>query len=199
MGGTFCRQEKCPGPLEAGSCAPQSRGAPVPGSDRSQSQRPPRKTPLNCRDALTSRGFAVVRMSRRRRLLQMSDYHPPRPGHPAPGPVPGAPRTQLRPAGPHLPRCEAADPADSSRYNIGENLPLPPHPLPPACFGDLLLLFVLWKHVSESRAPTGGGARAGAGCQSQAVTGCQSVTGWEARPAAQRGISRPVALKPVQL
>lgn len=54
MGGTFCRQEKCPGPLEAGSCAPQSRGAPVPGSDRSQSQRPPRKTPLNCRDALTS-------------------------------------------------------------------------------------------------------------------------------------------------
>lgn len=147
-------------PLEAG--APPYREV-----IRSQSQRPPRKTPLNCRDALTSRGFAVVRMSRRRRLLQVSDYHPPRPGHPAPGPVPGAPRTQLRPAGPHLPRCEAADPANSSRYNIGENLPLPPHPLPPACFGDLLLLFVCWKHVSESRAPTGGGARAGAGCQSQ--------------------------------
>lgn len=179
-------------PLEAG--APPYREV-----IRSQSQHPPRKTLLNCRDALTSRGFAVVRMSRRRRLLQMSDFHPPRPGHPAPGPVPGAPRTQLRPAGPHLPRCEAADPADSSRYNIGENLPLPPHPLPPACFRDLLLLFVCWKHVWESRAPTGGGVRAGAGCQSQAVTGCQSVTGWEARPAAQRGISRPVALKPVQL
>lgn len=163
VGGTFCRREKRPGP-RAGRRAPRSRGAPVPGSDRSQSRRPPRKTPLNCRDALTSRGFAVVR----RRLLQVSVYCPPHPGHPAPGPVPGAPRTQLRPAGPHLPRCEAVDPANSSRYNIGENLPLPPHALPPACFRDLLLLFVRWKHVSESRAPTGGGARAGAGCQSQA-------------------------------
>lgn len=198
MGGTFCRREKRPGP-RAGRRAPRSRGAPVPGSDPEPVTASPAENAPKLSRCSNERGFAVVRMSRRRRLLQVSDYHPPRPGHPAPGPVPGAPRTQLRPAGPHLPRCEAADPADSSRYNIGENLPLPPHPLPPACFGDLLLLFVCWKHVSESRAPTGERGRAGASCQSQAVTGCQSVTGWEARPAAQRGISRPVALKPVQL